>query len=137
MAASSIDLRQRLPLPGNADSTHRGPWRPVRVSPTSAEQGLRKPRTTGTIAPEPHAGGQCPRLDKATHGLLRQLVRDDPDLTLHELCTRIASATGMRVSVPAMCRVLRRLDLPRKQLRSTRRRVVPRASSKRGRTTGS
>jgi hypothetical protein len=63
MAASSIDLRQRLPLPGNADSTHRGPWRPVRVSPTSAEQGLRKPRTTGTIAPEPHAGGQCPRLE--------------------------------------------------------------------------
>ena len=89
------------------------------------------------MAPKPHAGGHKPRLGEAAHGALRQLVRDDPDRTWHELCTRMATETGVRVSVATRCRVLQRLGLPRKQNRSTRRSVIRSGSSRRGRTTGS
>jgi transposase len=137
MAAYSIDLRQKIL---HAYERRLGSQRALAhlfgVSLAFVEKVLRQHRTTGTIAPKPHAGGQRPRLDEATHGLLRQLVRDDPDLTLHELCTRMATETGVRVSVPTMCRILQRLGLPRKKSRSTRRSVTPSASSTRGWTTG-
>ena len=138
MAAYSIDLRQKIL---HAYERRLGSQRALAhlfgVSLAFVEKVLRQHRTMGTIAPKPHAGGPRPRLDEATHGLLRQLVRAHPDLTLHERCTRLAAATGVRVSVPTMCRVLQRLSLPRKKRRSTRRSVTPSVSSKRGRTIGS
>jgi transposase len=138
MAAYSIDLRQKIL---HAYERRLGSQRALAhlfgVSLAFVEKVLRQQRTTGTIGPKPHAGGQRRRLNEAAHVVLRQLVHDDPDLTLHELCTRIATETSVRVSVPTMCRVLQRLGLPRKKSRSTRRSVIPRVSSKRGRTTGS
>jgi transposase len=89
------------------------------------------------MAPKPHAGGPQPRVNEASHVLLRQLVRDHPDLPLHALCTRIAAEAGVRVSVPTMCRVLQRLGLPRQKSRSTRRNAIRSASSGRERTIGS
>jgi len=76
-------------------------------------------------------------VNEAIQVLIRQLVRDHPDLTLQELCTRIATERGVRVSVPTMCRVLQRLGLPRKNSRSTRRSVIRSASSRHARTIGS
>ena len=138
MAAYSIDLRQKIL---HAYERRLGSQRALAhvfgVSLAFVEKVLRQHRTSGTIVPKPHAGGQKPRLDEATHVLLRQLVRDHPDLTLDELCTRIGAETGVRVSVPTMCRVLQRLGLPRKKSRSTRRSVTRSVSSRRGRTTGS
>jgi transposase len=136
MAAYSLDLRQKIL---HAYERRLGSQRALAylfgVSVAFVEKVLRQQRLTGTIAPKPHAGGPQPRVNEALHGLLRQLVRDDPDLTLHELCTRIATETGVRVSVPTMCRVLQRLGLPRKKSRSTRRSVRRSASGRRGRTT--
>ena len=138
MAAYSLDLRQKIL---RADERRLGSQRALAhlfgVSLACVAKVLRQHRTTGTIAPKPPAGGQRPRLDEATHGLLRQLGRDDPDLTLHALCTRIAAETGVRVRVPTRCRIPQRLGLPRKKSRSTRRSVTQSASSKRGRATGS
>ena len=138
LAAYSLDSRQTILY---AYERRLGSQRALAhmfgVSLAFVEKVLRQHRTTGTIAPKPHAGGQRPRLAKATHVLLRQLVHDDPDLTLHELCTRIAAETGVRVSVPTMCRVLQRLGLPRKKSLSTHQSVIRSASGTRGRTTGS
>jgi transposase len=138
MAAYSIDLRQKIL---HAYERRLGSQRALAhlfgVSLAFVEKVLRQHRRTGAIAPKPHAGGQRPRLDEAIQLLFRQLVRDDPDRTLHELCTQIAAETGVRVSVPTMCRVLQRLGLPRKKSRSTRQNVTPSGSSKRGWTTGS
>ncbi len=137
MAAYSIDLRQKLL---EAYERRLGSPRALAhvfgVSLAFVEKVLRQHRTTGTIAPKPHAGGQKPRVDEAAHGLLRQLARDAPDLTLHELCTRMATETGVRVSIATMCRVLQRLGLPRKKSRPTRRSGTRRVSRRRGRTAG-
>jgi transposase len=133
MAAYSMDLRQKILQAYERRLGSQGALAHLfGVSLAFVEKVLRQHRMTGTIAPKPHAGGQRPRLDETTHVLLCQLVRDDPDLTLYELCTRIAAETGVRVSVPTMCRVLQRLGLPRKKSRSTRRSATRSVSSKRG-----
>ncbi len=137
MAAYSLDVRQKIL---HAYERRLGSQRALAhlfgVSLAFVEKVLRQHRTTGSIAPKPHTGGRRALLDEAIHLLLRQLVRDDPDLTLHELCTRVAAETGVRVSVPTMCRVLQRLGLPRKKRRSTPRSVTPSGSSKREWITG-
>ena len=133
MAAYSIDLRQKIL---QAYERRLGSQRALAhlfgVSLAFVEKVLRQHRMTGIIAPKPPAGGPRPRLDETTHGMLRQWVHDEPDLTLHELCARIAAATGVRVSGPTMCRVLQRLGLPRNKSHSTRRSGTRRVSSTRG-----
>jgi transposase len=79
------------------------------VSLSCVEKRLRRYRTTGAIAPKPHAGGQRSRVEAAAQVQVRRLVHDQPDATWEELGTRAADMTGIRVSVPIMCRVVRRL----------------------------
>jgi transposase len=138
MGTYSIDLRQKIL---HACERRLGSQRALAdlfgVSLSFVEKLLRRHRTTGDIAPKPHAGGQKPRLDMAAATLVRQLVHDNADLTLEELCSRVADAVGVRVSLATMCRMLRRLGLPRKKSRSMPVSATPRASSRRARTTAS
>jgi transposase len=138
MPAYSIDLRQKIL---RAWARHLGSQRALAdlfgVSLACVEKVLRQHRTTGDLAPKPHAGGQKPRLDTAAQAVVQGFMRANPDATLEELCTRAAAETGVRVSVPTMCRTLQRLGLPRKKSRFTRRSATRRASSTRGRTTAS
>ena len=117
MAAYSIDLRQKIL---RAWERHLGSQRTIAdifgVSLAFVEKVLRQHRTTGNIAPKPHAGGQKPRLGTAAQAIIRRLMEANPDATLEELCTGVAAETGVRVSVPTMCRVLQRLGLPRKKV---------------------
>jgi transposase len=109
MARYSIDLRQKIL---HAFERRMGSQRALAdlfgVSLSFVEKLLRRHRTTGAVAPKPHAGGQRPRFDAAAQAQVRQLVRDQPDATLEELCTRAAEMTGIRVSVPTMCRLVQR-----------------------------
>jgi transposase len=138
MAAYSIDLRQKIL---RACERQLGSQRTIAdvfgVSLAFVEKVLRQYRATGDIAPKPHAGGQKPRLDVAAQTVVQRLVGDHPDATLEELCTGVAMETGLRVSMPTMCRVLQRLGFPRKQSRSMRRSARRRASTRRGRSTSS
>ena len=95
------------------------------VSPSFVKKVLRRYRTTGKLTPKPPTGGQKPRLDAAAQATLRGLVRARPESTLEELCTRVATTTGIQVSVSTMCRTLQRLGISRRQSRSTSRRVAP------------
>ena len=138
MAAYSIDLRQKIL---HACERRLGSQRALAdlfgVSLSFVEKLLRRHRLTGDIAPKPHAGGQRLRLDAAANTLIRRLVHDNTDVTLEELCARVADELGVRVSLATMCRVLQRLGLPRKKSHSTRASAIPRASSKRARITAS
>jgi transposase len=110
MATYSIDLRQKIL---QACERRLGSQRALAdlcgVSLSFVEKLLRRPRTTGELAPTPHAGGQRSRLDAAADTLVRRLVHDNTEATLEELCARVADALGVRVSVATMCRVLQRL----------------------------
>ena len=133
MAAYSIELRQKLL---RAWERHLGSHRTMAdlfgVSLGFVEKVLRQHRTTGTIAPKPHAGGQKPRLGAAAQAVVQRRMAANPDATLEELCTGVAAETGVRVSVPTMCRVRQRLGLPRNKSRSTPANKTPSASNRRG-----
>ena len=134
MKAYSTDLRHKIV---QAYTRRLGSQRTLAelfgVSVSFVEKLLRRHRRTGAVAPKLRAGGQKRRLESAAEIMIREAVRATPDITLEELCARVATTQGIRVRVPTMCRALQRLGLPRKKRRSTPVSGTHRASSRRGR----
>jgi transposase len=129
MKPYSLDLRQKIL---RAYDRQRGSQRALAalfgVSHAFLEQLLRRP---------PQAGGRRPRCDPAALTLIRQLVREQPDATLAELCAQLQQRRGLRISVATMGRVLQRLGRPRKKSPSLPLNATRRASSRPVPPTGS
>ena len=136
MKPYSLDLRQKIL---RAYDQKLGSQRALAalfgVSHAFLEQLLQRRRTTGTIAPRPHGGGRQPRCDPAAQALVRQLVHEQPDATLAELCAQLRQRRGLRISVATMCRILQRLGLPRKNRPFMPPNATRHGSSTRGRPT--
>jgi transposase len=81
----------------------------------------------GEVVPHRRRAGRHARLDSASCTRLRTWLEAQPDLTLKELIERLQMATGMAVSAPTMCRVLRQLGMRRKKRRSMPRSATARA----------
>src|SRR3954447_17683327 len=112
MTPYSQDLRKRV-----LDTIQRGEGS-VRqiasrflVSVSFVTRLLRLHRTTGSVEPRPHGGGNPALLGPEGLARLRELIRQQPDATLEELRQRLgASCRTMTIS-----RALSRLGLPRKK----------------------
>jgi transposase len=85
------------------------------VSLSTVEKWLHRKRETGKITPRPPAHGPK-RVLEAHAPFIRAQVKQQPDITLAELCGRIASCIGIVVSQSTLCRELQRLRLPRKKV---------------------
>ena len=85
------------------------------VSISFVEKLWQRFRTTGSYAALPRGGGQRRALAGDAF-LIREAIKEQPDLTLAELCRRVAAASGSEpVSAMTMCNELHRLRLPRKK----------------------
>jgi transposase len=78
--------------------------RQFRVSVAFIQKMLRRRRLTGRLAAAVHTGGPRGLLGAAALALVARLLREQNDLTLAELCERLAAARGVHVSVPTMYR---------------------------------
>jgi transposase len=126
---SALDLRQNI---FRAYDQQLGSQRALAtlfgVSHACLEQ-LRRRRTTGEIAPHPHAGGRQPRGAPAALALGRQWGHAQPDATRGKLWVQLQQPRGLRVSLATMGRLLPRLGLPRKKRRALPLSASPRVSS--------
>jgi len=89
--------------------------RQFRVSLAFIQKMLVRRRLTGSPAATAHTGGRRGLLDENGLDLVARLIRQHNDLTLSELCQRVAAERGVRVSVPTMYRAVRRLKLSHKK----------------------
>src|SRR5437762_4937297 len=118
MTPYSQDLRQRI-----LDTVQRGEGslrqiaRRFLVSLSFVTRLLQLYRSSGSIEPRPHRGGNPAKLDPEDWERLRELVQQQPDATLEELRQRL----GVACSTMAICRALKKMGLPLKK-------KVPRAA---------
>ena len=119
MAAVSVDLRALLLRDRQAGHSIRQIARQYDLSHNGVHRILKHFRERGTLEPKAHRHGPLP----SWHGHeqeLRDAVEATPDATLAEL------AGPLELSIPALDRALRKLDITRKKKRSTlRSRTVP------------
>ena len=120
MTPYSQDLRQRI-----VDTVQRGEGT-VRqiaerflVSVSFVTRLLQLHRSTGSVEPRPHGGGNPAVLTPEDLERLRELIRERPDATLEECRTHL----GTSCSLATISRALSQLGLPRKK-------KVPRAASR-------
>jgi transposase len=115
MKPYSLDLRKRVlaalrhPKQSQAQIAEQ-----FQIHLSTLEKWLRRKRETGRTTALPHGGGRTRTLRECEQ-FLRAEVKQQPDVTLEELCTRVAEAQGLRVSPSMMSRELKRLNLPRKK----------------------
>ncbi len=115
MKAYSVDLRQKIV---DAYEQQEGSQRELaqrfKVSPNFVRLLLKRHQTEGTIEPKSHTGGFDSKL--ANHlDLVKQLVEQDNDATLQELCTQLEQQAQIQVSPSTLCRTLQQLNLTRKK----------------------
>lgn len=122
-APYSLDLRRRVLAAAHDDRLAPGVIAArFRVGESTARLWLRRARETGRVAAKPHGGGMPPQVDAAGAPVLEALVGDKTERTLAELADVYRARTGTPVSVDAVRRACKRLDLRRKknQLRGQR-----------------
>jgi transposase len=112
MTPYSEDLRQRV-----VETIHRGDGS-VRqiasrflVSVSFVTRLLHLHRTTGSVEPRAHGGGNPAVLGPEDLERLRELIRQQPDATLEECRQRL----GLSCSLMTISRALSKLGLPRKK----------------------
>jgi transposase len=109
----SLDLRARV-VAAVETQTHAAVAARFAVSPSVITKWCRRVRETGTLAPRRHTGGRA-KVDAAGGAVLRALVAERNDRTLAELAALYHARTGVALSVPAVWRACKRLDLRRKK----------------------
>jgi transposase len=116
MKAYSPDLCAKIARAyDEGEGSQRHLARQFRVSLAFIQKMRRRQRVTGELAATRHTGGRLPLLDSGALLLVAQLIREQNDLTLSELCEHVSRERGRHVSVPTMYRAVRRLKLPHKK----------------------
>lgn len=115
-AAYSIDLRQRLVDAYHAnEGSQRHLAKRFRVSLSFVRNLLRHYRQTGAVKPQAHGGGAMTKITASDLLKLKQLIEQQPDALLNELCERFEQRYGIDVSVSTMHRAVRRLGISTKK----------------------
>jgi transposase len=115
----SADLRRAaLRACARGDGPRRRIARRYGVAESTLYGWLRQEREEDRRRPKPHAGGRPRAIDAAGETALRELVAADNDATLVAYAAGFEARTGRKVSVPMVCKALKRLGLGRKKRRS-------------------
>lgn len=115
MATLSVDLRQRiLNAYDRGDATREQVARRFEVSLGMVKKLLRQRKLLGTIEPLYHRSGRKPIILDTHRRQMRQLLKEQPDLTLEEIRIR----TGLTCTVQAIHYVLEDMGLTYKKRHS-------------------
>lgn len=115
-APYSIDLRQRVINVYQGEKvTQRELAERFQVSQSFVTRLIRRHQQTGTIKPKSRAGGAKAKIEMSQLGQIEQLVEEQSDVLLRELCERWEEQTGIKVSISTMHRRLHSLNLTTKK----------------------
>ncbi len=116
MKPYSRDIRTKIiEARKNTNESTRQLTKRFRVSYSFVNRLLRRYQATNSIEPLPHGGGKQPLIDSKQLNLVKKLAEEDNHATLQELSARLKQKTGIKVSIPTMCRLVQKLNLTRKK----------------------
>ena len=120
MKAYSLDLRQRVLAMCDADRTTREVARVFAVSEPWVRRLKQRRREDGNIGPRPSGGRRYGHFDPVRLEQLERWLRKEPDATLECLLGRIQREMGLRCSLMAVCRAVKKLGWSLKKRRFER-----------------
>lgn len=118
MKPYSQDLRERAIAALENGETQAEVASRFGVAKSTLEKWWYRWQETGSCAALPHASGP-ERTLRAWDNFIRAELKQQPDLTLEELCECVREVKAVSASLSMMCRELQILKLPRKKSRFT------------------
>ena len=116
MKAYSLDLRQKIiDVYEQEEISQRQLAKRFRVALSFIVKLLRQYRATGDISPKPFNGGVKLKLRPENLVTLADLIENNNDATLDELCQMLQEKTGVSISRATMGRMTQRLKLTLKK----------------------
>ena len=110
--AYSLDLRQKIVDTYQTESiSQRQLAKRFGVAKSFVIKLLKQYRETGSLKPLPHSGGAKRKVSAKELEILAELVEEDNDATLEELCEIFHQRTKVSVSRATMGRMSQRLNL--------------------------
>ncbi len=112
MKAYSLDLRQKIiDVYEQEEISQRQLAQRFNVALSFIVKLLRQYRTTGNISPLPFKGGVKLKLSPENLVLLAELIENNNDATLDELCQMLKKQSGISISRATMGRMTQKLKL--------------------------
>ena len=115
-APYSKDLRQRVV---DAHQAKLGSQRQLadrfQVSLSFVQRLIRSYKKTGKVNAKADGGGANAKIKIENLPAVQQLVDEQPDAILSELCERLAERSGISVSISTMHRAVQQLELTNKK----------------------
>ncbi len=112
MKAYSLDLRQKIiDVYEQEKISQRQLAKRFNVALSFIVKLLKKYRTTGSISPKPFNGGVKLKLNSENLLVLAELIEENNDATLEELCQILKEQSGISISRATMGRMTQRLKL--------------------------
>lgn len=117
MKAYSMDLRSRIVEAVEKQVGTQGAIAILfGVSRSLVKKLLRQRRETGTLAPQPHGGGQRPKVSERQRAAVQAYLQEGhADATVEEVQAYIGRTLHVQVSRATAGRIVQRLGLPRKK----------------------
>jgi transposase len=116
MAAYSLDLRQKiLSAWQNKENTQRDLAKRFKVSLSFVRDFLRRYRETNEIAARPQGGDRRSKIKGENEELVKTIIKKQNDIYLREIKDNLQESNGIKVSVSALSRTVKRLELGRKK----------------------
>jgi transposase len=116
MKTYSNDLRQKII---DAYINREGSYRQLAIrfgiSLSFIQTLINRYQDIGRIEPLPHGGGQKPKINDKHLEILQNIITENNDATLEELCSLFESKTQIKVSRATMGRALQKLQITRKK----------------------
>jgi len=113
--AYSIDLRQKVvDAYKNKEGSMRILAKRFKVSFSFVYSLLKRYSRTGSVNPKPHAGGQVSKIKTDGKKFLKELIKEQPGLTLEELSVEYSKHFQV-VGSSTIDRTLKKLKLTRKK----------------------
>ena len=111
MLSYSIDFRQRLIEVYQKEKVSiRKLAERFRVAKSFIQKLLKQYKETGDIKPKRQVGNSPPKVQGEDMVTLREIIENNNDATLSELCELLEHQTGIRVSTATMGRISHDLD---------------------------
>ena len=127
-APLSKDLRKRILAAKEEGSSHAKIAREMRVSVSAITRLLALYRETGSLEARPRNAGRKPRLDEEKLQKIRERIKEQPDVSLHERIEELS----LPVSAPALCKTINgKLGLRRKKTAYAAERQRPEVAEQR------
>ena len=106
----SLDLRQKIvDAYARGDISQDSLAQQFGVARSFVQKLLKQQRETGSIAPKKRSQQTPAKLQEEHQVIIRQLLLENNDSTLAELCEELEKRTSIRVAISTMHRTLKRM----------------------------